>query len=393
MTDAFATANGYELTKCELRVPWAGMWWADVWLADSVELSGVVTLRLGNLTAVGTVDPRYSGTFGASRAARIVAGAGAWGALLASRSYHSDGGVSASLVASDAARECGETMGDCAPAVARLGSDWERESGPASQALELAAGGAAWWVGLDGVTRVGSRPTAEADPEKYSLLTFSPTSQSAVLSVDDPSDIGVGSIISDRLEAPATVREVSYTVDAAAFRVTCWLGGTGASEGRLRDAARGLVEALTRGKLWGLYAYRVVSMVSRRVNLQAVSRAVGLPDMVAVSQRPGIPGAWAELTPGVVVLVAFVAGSPAEPVIVGYSPNGDPAAVPVSLELCGTRPAARVGDTITVFFPATMAVSGVITIGGTPSPFVGTMVLTSGVPGIIGSGSGIVGIG
>ena len=390
MAAPHATVNGLDLQRCELRVPWSGVPWADVVFAEATELpTGTVTLRLGSLTMIGTVDPKYSGAFGAARSARIVAGAGGWGVPLPPRPYHADNGVSARMVASDAARDCGETLGDCTPGKAKLGLDWSRPEGAASVTIEAAAGGVPWWVGLDGVTRIGAR-TETAITGAYSLLTYSPRSHVAVLSVDDPADVQVGSLVADRLDVPMVAREVSYDVTPEAFRVRVWLGGDTESGARVVDAVRKLVDRAVAGRLWGLYRYRVVAMAGVRASLQAVSTAAGVPDQVACSQRPGIPGAWGKLTGGSEVLVQFVAGDPGQPVITGFGPLGDPESVPVELDLAGgTLPVARVGDTITTFFPPAVPISG--TLDGVP--FVGVITITTGVPGIIGSGSGIVRVG
>ena len=292
MTTPLATVNGFDLQRCELHQPQSGVPWADVVFGEPQNVTGSATLKFGSLSLVGTVDPRYSGAFAAARSARIVAGSGKWGAILPPRTYHADNGVSAQVVAADAARECGETLGEFVPGATKLGIDWSRAEGPASVTLEAAAGGVPWYVGLDGVTRVGLRAETPITGT-YSLLTYSPRSRMAVLSVDEPASVQVGSIVSDRLAEPHVAREVVHELDSGEYRVHCWLGGTETSDCRLHDALTAAVERIMAGHLWGVYRYAVVSMADKRVRLRAVSPGAGVPDQIAVRERPGLPGCWA----------------------------------------------------------------------------------------------------
>src|SRR5690606_1091232 len=118
-----ATANGHELTRCVLRIPNVGPWWAECDFADAADRAqGLVELRLGELTLFGTVD--IGGKLGV-RSARIVAGANGWRDMLEPRAYHNDAGVPRRMIAEDAATECGETIGTFEP-TSRLASHYVR---------------------------------------------------------------------------------------------------------------------------------------------------------------------------------------------------------------------------------------------------------------------------
>ena len=104
-----------------------------------------------------------------------------------------------------------------------------------------------------------------------------------------------------------------------------------------------------------LYRYRVLSMVGGRCQLQAVLSTAGLPNMVHVSVLPGVAGLEATLKPGAVVLVAFIEGDPAQPVVTHFEAAGGDGWKPISLVIdaettirlggdAAMRGVARIGD-------------------------------------------------
>jgi len=386
----YATINGNACAAFELHVPAVGPWWADVDCTEAPALSGAVSARAGSLVLAGTVDAGAAGTFGLQARLRLVAGGGGWGRMLAAKSYHNDAGVSALLVAQDAAREAGETLGAFAPAAARLGADYVRQSGPASRVLEDVIGGVEWWVGYDGVTVVGAREELAASHGAYELLEADPRRRVAVLGVDDLLLVGVGSVLSERFDAPQTVRELVIEVSPDVSRVHVWTGDSRRS--RAASAVRAIVERASDRKLHGLWRYRVIRMAgvedNTRVELQAMSRDAGLPDLAPVSSMMGIPGVAATLTPGTEVIVQFLEGDRTMPRITGYVGKGGPGFVPVELDLAssgGAPKAARVGDAVRVTIPIgsflTAASGGVLNAAPVD------------VDGTITAGSEIVGIG
>lgn len=314
---AYATVDGEPLVSARVHVPSRGPWFADVEFESAPSVSGRVTLRLGELELIGTVDPAHDGTHAGHRRSRIVAGGGGWGTLLAPKAYHNDAGVRARTVAQDAAREAGEELADSPLLEARIGVDYVRQAGPASRVLEDALRGAGWWVGYDGVTRVGAREISEASG--YEVLAYLPDSRLAVLALDDLRTIGIGSVISERLDTPQTVSELEINVSADRARVKAWTGGGESSRGRLEDALRSIVRRSTDDRLFGVWRYRVVQMNGDRVELQAVRRDAGLPDVLPVSMWPGLAGVHAELTGGAEVLVEFIEGDRTMPIITHFA--------------------------------------------------------------------------
>src|SRR5690606_38661683 len=89
-----------------------------------------------------------------------------------------------------------------------LGIDYARTAGPAAMTLADVAGTASWWVDFEGQTRVGTRVPTEASPGTYEVLDVVPDERLVTLACDDLREIGIGTILSERLDAPMTVREM-----------------------------------------------------------------------------------------------------------------------------------------------------------------------------------------
>jgi hypothetical protein len=374
MTEAFAAVNGHRLTRLRLVTENVGPWHADVTFEVAPELAdGPVTLAVGTRTWKGTLT---SQTFGLQRKGRIVAGAGGWGTAVKAKGYHNDAGVKARSVADDAAREVGEQIGSFVPAKERVGADYVREARAASCALEDVLGGVAWWVDADGVTHAGPRASVALSSADYEVLAFDPESLVATLAVDDPGAVQIGSIISERLDGPQTVRQLELTVDATEMRIAAWCGGGEAERGRLPGLMRAIIDRATDGRLWGKYRYRVLRMNGERVELQAVRKELGLPDVLPVSMWPGVAGVHAELAPSQEVLVEFLEGRRAQPIVTAFAGKDGSGFVPVSITLGGTSgpEVTRKGDAVEVLLPP-MVANGTMVVGGTPTPF--TAVLTS----------------
>lgn len=138
--------------------------------------------------------------------------------------------------------------------------------------------------------------------------------------------------------------------------------------------------------------YRVVAMSVDRVQLQAVKQGKW-PNIVPCPIRMGTPGVRARLTPGSIVVVEFLENDWGLPVVTHFGTPGEPGFVPAALVLgadSDTAPAAaRVGDTVSIFFPPAMPVTG--TVSG--QPFVGTITVPGPGIGTIQTGSTKVGIG
>jgi hypothetical protein len=385
VTEGYATVNGLPVQSARVIVGNVGPWHALLDVAADDLLSGAVTIRIGTLTLKGTVTEAYSGSFASNQRCRVVAGAGGWAQIVRPRGYHNDAGVKARLVAEDAAREVGERIGTFTPAAERVGVDYARERTHAVAALEDAAGpGVAWWVDYAGVTHVGPRPAATADVEGYDVLAYDPRSRVATLGIDDPSTVTIGALIARGLDKPRVVRELEIRADAEGLRATVWLGGGETAPDRLAGLMRSIIARATEGQLFGPWRYRVVRMVSGRAELQPVNTAAGLPDLGPVELWPGVASAHAELTPGSHVLVQFVEGDRAQPIVTHVAPRGASGWIPTTVTIGGESgpPAARQGDAVEVLLPP--AVFNGTMNGSTPLTGVMTFTATKAVGAITG---------
>jgi hypothetical protein len=361
----YARANGQTVTKLRMLIGASGPWFVDLTLdGEAPGVSGRVTLELAGLRCVGTVPPAATGVHGGSREARLVAGGGAWGALLRPTGYHNDAQVKALNVAQDAAREAGEQLGSFAPERERVGIDYVREAGPASRVLEDVIGSASWWVDFAGVTHVGARPSSTPPESGYEVVDYDPREQVVQLRLEDLTQVGIGAVLTKGLDGPKTVRDLEVVLDADELRVRAWCGSS-AAQARLAGLFRALVERSTDGQLLGPYRYRVIRMVGDRVELQAVRKGAGLPDLLPVSMWPGVAGVHATLTPGAVVLVEFIEGDRTLPVITHFAGRDGTGFAPIALVIGGAAgsPAARSGDAVQVTMPPAVAdvSTGVVT--------------------------------
>lgn len=328
-----ATINGQRCLSVRVFVPYVGPWFADVAIDGAAGLTGRVTIAYGALSLVGTVDATHDGSKSDQQITRVIGGAGGWSRSLVAKAYANDSGVKALLVAQDAAREAGETLGTVAPTVPLVGVAYVRQSGSAARALEDAVGATPWWVDYDGVTQVSTRTTSPATTGTYEVIDFDPRTRMVEIAADDMTQVVIGSVLTDRLDAPQTVRGLEMRIDDETARMFAWCG-TGRE--RVGELMRAIVRRSTDDRLFGKYRYRVVSMQSDRTSLQAVNRALGLPDIQPVSMWPGLAGAHAVLTPGAEVFVEFEEGSRAKPILTGWVGKGGPGHVPVSISINAT---------------------------------------------------------
>jgi hypothetical protein len=367
MGEATAAINGQALVECRITVGNVGPWHAICDFAEAPDVDGAVTLTIGDsFTAKCTVDASAAGSFGLQRRVRVVGGANGWGKAVAPKSYQNDAGIKGRTVAEDAARTVGETIGTFVPAAEKFGRAYARQAGPASLALEDVLGGVAWWVGFDGVTNAGPRPATALDASAYELLAYDPRDRVATLGVDDVGAVSIGSILTDRLDAPATVRALEITVSGSELRVLAHCNGAETARGPLAELFRTITRRAVADRLWGVYRYRVVRMAVDRVELQAVRKVAGLPDLLPVSMWPGVAGAVLELAPSAEVLVQFVEGDRAQPIITGFAGQDASGFVPVQLTLGGKEgaPVARQGDAVEVLLPPAVFTG---TISGAPA--------------------------
>ncbi len=220
MTDTFLSVSGHRATSASLVAASFGVWFADVEFDELVTVTGATVATLGQLELHGTVDPLFSGSFGLKSRMRLVGGALGWRNIVAAKHFHNDAGVKASTVLQDAARLAGETLDLPAALDSRVGVDFVRPRGPASTSIERLFG-RRWYVGFDGVTRVGARADLEVT-SAYDLLDYDPRQKIVTLAIDDVRGLGVGSILRARLDRPIRVQSLEIDVQKGELRVRAW---------------------------------------------------------------------------------------------------------------------------------------------------------------------------
>lgn len=89
-------------------------------------------------------------------------------------------------------------------------------------------------------------------------------------------------------------------------------------------------------RYFGTYEYRIATVYAGPVlDLQATADtvAMGLADIPKVPAWPGVAGAQIGATAGARVLVQFINGNAARPIVVAWAPNGDSGWTPVGLTI------------------------------------------------------------
>lgn len=153
----FASVNDVHATSMCLRIPRVGAWTCDVVLdkTSTLKAGDSCTLHASDLTLSATLvrGSNYFGRF----SGRVVGGRAGWRKLLSAKYYTVPVvGVKLSLVLTDAARECGETMGTIP--IRTIGDKYVRPAREGSYLLNQLV--PEWWVDFSGVTRVDPRPVA-----------------------------------------------------------------------------------------------------------------------------------------------------------------------------------------------------------------------------------------
>jgi hypothetical protein len=328
-----ATANDLRVLSCAVELPAKGIWHADVETDGDEPLSGAVTIKLADATFVGTM--RSGGVRNGRGTWKIVGGKGGWASTVKRKGYTSDAGVKIQTVIEDAARDAGETLRGTTST--RLGSHYTRVEGLASESLALLD---AWYVDVDGATVIGARAASS-----YTAALVVKEKDDAGARVKVAADSIVGIVPGATIDGIVAV-DVRHTLDTEGLRTTVW-GDLPSNQWRSL-----ILAALPQLRYAGMFEYRVVSQEGMRLNLQCTRVSTGLPDLRRVPFSPGIPGASATVTPGCVVLVAFVNSDPSRPVVIGFADFESPG-----------HPALII--TLTT---ASLAVTGAIAAAGIAAP-------------------------
>lgn len=335
-----ATLGSAAVSSATARVPRYTAAVATVALVDDTVLpTGVpTTLTIGDLSMLGTIRAHEVGAdFGGQARYTWIAGAGAWSSSVKTQPYHDDNGIMLSRVLADLAKDAGEIgcVLDGLPDKS-LGLDWTRPAGLASDQLEALSGGQ-WWVNAsDGVTHVGPRPASAVSSPNITVEPFDGALSRAVVRVADDTFSALlpgATLTAEGLPGPLTVAATTLHVDGASISAELWAEVTGP------ELLRRIVAHLTAGTLFHRrMPYAVASVASDgRVAVQpADGRATAFPDAPLLAHVAGLPGVSVVLVRGARVLVDYIAGDPASPVVAGYFPDVAPQSIAMAVQSGGT---------------------------------------------------------
>jgi hypothetical protein len=336
--------NGLLALELRLLMTWSGVWAADIIMKDATVPSGkVVITSTDGLSFVGTVDPERTGIFGEKQHVRVIGGGGGWGKNVRAQHFHSDIGVTLQALAGATAAEAGELVNVLAPVA--LPVDFVRQNKTAAQIFQDV--GVDWWVDVNGVTQVGSRVPKTA-PLTLQVNDWDPSAGTVNFVSSDL--VQPGMIVVDTRFGTKFVTEVDATIRDGAIHGTLRLASTpptpGSLNSELLDSLAALATHHTAVEYARLYEYRVISMAGTRVNVQAVHKSDGMPDLLPISIWGGISGYKATLTPSSRVLVGFT--SEKQPYVAAYEPPDGGGWRPLTLELDATGAVLIGGQSLAV---------------------------------------------
>lgn len=356
-----ATLADRAVLRARVHLPAWGIPWAECTLTEEADLHGAVTLSIADFTLTATIMSGGPGPKGRSRF-RLAAGAGGWGKTLRAWSYANDAGVKASQVIQDAARECGESLEAATLPDTRLGPGYVREEGPAARVLEDIAP-SRWYVGTDGITRIGKRRATDAPPD----LQIGGIDK-AFGTIDIAADAIAALVPGVTIEGLEAV-DVLHELEPGALRTSIWAAGIAATSRRLSGLRRIIEQIDPHRRYRGVFEYRVVTQEGERLNLQPIRASSGMPSLQRVYVRPGVSGARADVALGSRVLVTFLDGERARPVVVGFEDADGEGFMPNVLEI-DAHQALELGATATITTLANgTLVQGVARFGDTAGPY------------------------
>lgn len=280
--------------------------------------TGSVTVNVFDQDIVGTVEPTGTARFAARALVRVVAGANGWGKTVARRDFHNDANVSTKTVMTATAAEIGETLAEAPDS--QLGVDYVRTEGPASRVLA----GFDWYVDFSGQTHVASYPAATPATD-VEVLEYDPLTRTLTLGAVD-SLVLPGMTFTDpngRWDGTLTVRDVEQRFAGEGESTAIAFCGTASSSQGPRELLERFITETLGTPYLKTYRYRIVVQdADGRLELQAVKKTPGLPDVLPLSVWPGIPGASAKYSlDGAVVALAFLEGDPSRPIVVAHDPS------------------------------------------------------------------------
>jgi hypothetical protein len=370
--------NALRGVSARITMAKTGSWVADVDVdleAVPVMPTGPAELVVGIGALFGKIDARATGRFGTTGRVRLVGGAG-WDQPIPALHLHNDAEVLSTVLYATVGAQVQETVVELTPP-RLLGVDFTLMRGAASRVFA----GQDWWVDLLGITHVGPRIPLPAPPT-IDILSWDPKTQVAEIATDVM--LVPGMVLTDPIRfGVATIDDVELTFNDAGGRAIAWCStpSLGAAASTLLASPPAVGGAKAVQALGALarhacgvstlkrYPYRVVVQAGERLNLQS-TELPGLGEcpyfLKLIDVWGGLPGLRVKLTPGSIVMVAFLDQGDAQkqqPVIVGFDPQAPPA-IEVSIDALrvaigeGTSPIVKLTPTFATWLLAVGTATG-----------------------------------
>jgi hypothetical protein len=376
----FASIAGNQVVTGSLLIPNVGIWTADLLLATSQGLSGVVAVTIGNLNLSGFVY--RVAEYGGQTRVRLVGGSGGWRTPVDAQGYGSSSGVKLSSVLHDVASACGETVK--LPKDTSVGPAFVRAADIASDVLWQAYNQGfipGWYIDPNGVTQCAVWPTVQVGTP-FTVTDQRPEDGVVVVATEDYVSWLPGSQFSSpQLQGTYTNVGVHYIWgNDGKFRFEVLTGKS--VEDRLVGALNKIIDRkISPLKYHGRYLYQISNPTTSTIDGDPVNQASGMPSLQNV---PLLGDSISTYTPpnGGQCHIMFLDGEPTQPVCVWT--QGAPTMAQL---LSGSNPVARLGDQVQVFLPPTLPISGVVTPLG---PFTGIITVVNPISGSITQGSSTV---
>lgn len=302
------TVNNVDVTTARIALRAWGVWWADVTLAEPAALSGKVTIAEQESELKGTIIS--GGVIAGGASYRIAGGGGGWRKEIKAKGYQNAAGCTFSSVSNELASEVGETLEN--PPRTALGPHYARPG--SAGLLKVRAADVlsqhfprGWHVGDDGVTRFVPRT---GDAFKDESAAIEPATELGMIRVS--ADYGT------KLRPGITIdgkRIGDVDLFYAAKRVTayCYPDTTIQTDLIGQIAER----VLARTKFLGCYEYKANDCdAAYLLDVEPVDSSLGLPTLDKVLIRPPA-GYRAQVADGDLVVLSFLNGNPARPIIIG----------------------------------------------------------------------------
>lgn len=287
--------------------------------------SGTVTVNVFDQDVVATVDAPASSRFADRAIVRVVGGKNGWNDLVTARDFANDDGVDVDTIIRATAADVGETIAET-PSL-RIGKNYPRSAGVASRVLA----GLDWYVDFQGQTHVASRPLV-SPPADAEVLAYDPLTRTLTIGTLDSLIVPGMQFIDTfgRWSGTLTVRDVEQRFTADGESVATAFCGTDTSSQSARELLDRFVAESVRLPYLKSYRYRIVAQDDDgRLELQALEKIPGLPDVLPLEVWTGVQGATAKYSAldGAIVSITFIEGY--GPVVIGH----DPSFVPLEIHL------------------------------------------------------------